>query len=124
MAKNRWAVLAGAFVLLLVSRWAFAHHSLSIYGGQITLTGTASEFVFSNPHAVIKFEVRDASGNVETWTAETSGPRRLATAGWDQNTVKPGDPITAIGRPAKDGSKKMFMERIIVNGKEYGRGRR
>ena len=126
MAKKRWTLLAVAVSLLLVSRLTFAHHSLSIYDEDrnFTLTGTATEFVFGNPHAVLRFDVRDANGIVESWSAETSGVRRLETAGWSKETIKPGDQVTLIGRRIKDGSKKMFMEKIVVNGKEYERGRR
>jgi Family of unknown function (DUF6152) len=121
------ALLGVAAGILVAAQWASAHHSLSAQyraDKDFAVTGVATQFVFGNPHAVIRFDVRDASGNVETWSAETSGIRRLSKAGWDQDTIKPGDRVTVIGRPAKDGSKKMFMERIVVNGKEYGRGRR
>lgn len=126
MAKKRWALFVMVGGLLVVSRLAFSHHSLSIYRGErdFTLTGVATEFLFVNPHAVVRFEVRDANGNVESWSAETSGVRRLETAGWNKDTIKPGDQVTVIGRVAKDGSKKMFMEKILINGKEYERGRR
>lgn len=126
MATNRRAVWFAAALLLLIPRLTFPHHSLSIYheDRNFTLTGTATEFVFGNPHAVLRFDVRDTNGSVESWSAETSGVRRLETAGWNKETVKPGDQITVIGRRIKDGSKKMFMEKIVVNGKEYERGRR
>ena len=127
MAKKQWAMLGVAAGMLVAAQWAAAHHSLSAhYTGEkdFAVTGVATEFVFGNPHAVVRFAVRDANGNVEQWSAETSGMRRLATAGWDKDTIKPGDRVTVIGRPSKDGSKKMFMEKIVVNGKEYERGRR
>lgn len=124
MVTKLLAFLAVAGVFLTGSHWTFGHHSLSAYGGQITLTGTATDFVFGNPHAQIRFEVKDASGNVESWSAETSGMARLAAAGWDRDTVKPGVPITVMGRPAKDGRRMMFLEKLVVNGKEYGRGTR
>ena len=126
-ASKQWAAALGAAVgMLAAAQWALAHHSLSIYHPErdSEVVGVATEFKFINPHAVILFEVRDANGNVEQWSAETSGMRRLATAGWDQTTIKPGDRLTVIGRVIKDGSKKMFMEKIVVNGKEWERGRR
>ena len=126
MAINRCFVWVAAAILLLIPRLTLAHHSLSIYheDRNFTLTGTATEFVFGNPHAVLRFDVRDANGIVESWSAETSGVRRLETAGWSKETIKPGDQVTLIGRRIKDGGKKMFMEKIVVNGKEYERGRR
>ena len=123
----RRAMLGAAVGMLAAAQWAMAHHSLSArYTGQkdFAVTGVATEFLFSNPHAVVRFEVRNVNGTVEQWSAETSGVRRLGKAGWDQNTIKPGDRVTVIGRPSKDGSTKMFMEKIVVNGKEWERGRR
>jgi hypothetical protein len=126
MAMKRWAVWFGAAILLLIPRLTLAHHSLSIYDEDrnFTLTGTATEFVYGNPHAQLRFDVIGANGSVESWSAETSGVRRLETAGWSKETIKPGDQVTVFGRRIKDGSKKMFMEKIVVNGKEYERGRR
>jgi len=120
-------MLGVAAGVLAAAQWAAAHHSLSAsYLGErdFQVTGVATRFIFGNPHAVIHFEVRGVDGKIEGWTAETSGPRRLGRAGWTEHTVKPGDRVTVIGRLSKDGSPKMFMERIIVNGQEYERGRR
>ncbi|MGH9786560.1 MAG: DUF6152 family protein [Terriglobia bacterium] len=126
MAMKRLAVGIIAAVLLVGARPMFAHHSLSIYDADrdFTLTGIATEFMYVNPHAQLRFDVKGANGIVEGWSVETSGVRRLETAGWNKETIKPGDQVTVIGRRIKDGSKKMFMERIVVNGKEYERGRR
>ena len=41
----------------------------------------------------------------------------------DLPDIKPGDEVTVIGRLSKDGSKKMFLERVVVNGMEM-EGRR
>ena len=126
MAMKRCIVWLAGAILLLLPRVALAHHSLSIYHADrdFTLAGVATEFLYSNPHAQLRFDVQGANGLVESWSAETSGVRRLETAGWNKDTIKPGDQVTVIGRRAKDGSNKMFMERIVVNGKEYERGRR
>ena len=54
------AVLVLAAGLIALSRPAFAHHSLVNYDRQngITLTGTVTEFVLKNPHALVVFEVK------------------------------------------------------------------
>ena len=124
-ARKRWAMI-GAAAGVLAAQWALAHHSLSIYESarDTEVAGIATHFFFRNPHAVVRFDVTDASGKVENWSAETSGTRRLGNAGWDEKTIKPGDRLVVIGRLMKDGSKKMFMEKVVVNGKEWERGRR
>jgi hypothetical protein len=43
----------------------------------------------------------------------------LARAGWKKDTVKPGDEITLIGNPAKDGKPLMHLDKIVfANGQE------
>ena len=58
----RWsALLCG-----LVSVPLLAHHGTSNYSTTaqtITLSGTVTEFVWSNPHVYVLFDVKDAAGN-------------------------------------------------------------
>ena len=114
MKKNLFAVLAAGVVLLLVSGTMFAHHAGSLYDREhaVTLTGTVTEYLFSNPHAQIHFEVKDESGNVTKWVAETAGPQRLLRSGWNRNTLKTGDTITVTGAQMKDGRKLLSIFKL------------
>src|SRR5262245_5656464 len=60
----------------------------------VTLKGIVKEVSYSNPHVYFTFEVRDDSGRVTEWAAETDPPimleRRYA---WSKNYVKAGDEI-------------------------------
>jgi hypothetical protein len=54
-----------------------AHHGTSASYAmtkQVTLTGTVMEFVWSNPHCQLFFDVKDEEGNVVHWAAENSSP--------------------------------------------------
>ena len=43
----------------------------------------------------------------------------LARAGWKRDSLKPGNEITAIGNPAKDGKPIMHLDKIVfANGQE------
>jgi len=94
-----------------------AHHSATSYDREhpITLTGTVTEFQFTNPHGQLLFEVevRDESGNVEKWTALSAPPQRLYRSGWNRNTLKPGDRITITGAPHKQGRKELGVVKLV-----------
>ncbi len=125
MKKNLSVVLAWGVSLLVVSGPAFAHHAGSTYDSehQVTVTGTVTEFLFVNPHAQVRFEVKDDKGEVTQWTAESAPPQRLYRAGWTRNSLKPGDLITVTGAPAKDGRKFMSVRKLVApSGQVLGQG--
>ena len=115
MKRKLFTVLASGVVLLLVSGTMFAHHAGALYDAKhpVTLTGTVTEFLFTNPHAQIHFEVKDESGNVTKWVAETAGPQRLLRSGWNKNTLKVGDQITVTGGQMKDGRKLLSIFKLV-----------
>jgi uncharacterized Zn ribbon protein len=91
----------------------------------VMLKSTVTNFAWSNPHAQIHFDVQDNKGATEKWMAECPSPSRLSKAGWNGNTLKPGDQVTIIGDQAKDGSNSMRLDHVVLsNGRElegYGR---
>ena len=108
--------------LLMVCSPLFAHHgSNASYDikKKITMTGTVTEFVWSNPHVYVLFDVKDATGNVVHWAGEMNSPGVLKNAGWNKNTLKAGDQITATLRPNKFGTPVGLLSRanMTVNGK-------
>jgi hypothetical protein len=110
-------VRAGA--LLMISSALFAHHnSAALYDGDhpITLTGSVTEFRLINPHSRIKFDVKDDSGSVVNWEIEWGPPSNLYRRGWKTDSLKPGDEITVTGAPAKDGSKKVDLLKLVAPG--------
>jgi hypothetical protein len=115
--------LLPASVFLLAAISAFAHHGTGASYDQsklVTLTGTVTEFVFSNPHAQLFFEVKDSSGKVVSWGAELQSPGNLRRAGWTKTTFKPGDQITLSVNPSKAGTPIGVLDRakpVVVNGK-------
>ena len=105
---------------------AFAHHgtNASYDSSQtITLKGTVTEFVWSNPHAHIFFDVKDEKGEIVHWAAEGSSPTNWARQGWKKTSLKAGDQITITMHPSKFGSPVgVVMKVVLANGEELGRG--
>jgi hypothetical protein len=122
--RNRLVVPPVTAVLLLLSLGAsaYAHHGFVSWfdlSRSTTVKGNVTSFDWTNPHTYIYLEVKDEKGNIEKWTAELGAIGMLARAGWRRDTLKPGDEITAIGNPAKDGKPVMHLTKIVfANGQE------
>ena len=81
---------------------------------QVTLKGTVSQVKWQNPHVLIFIGVPDAAGKVVTWGFENSNTHTLATQGYNRNTLKFGQPITAIVNPAANGEPLGIIVKIIL----------
>ena len=114
--------LVTLFAILFVSTPIFAHHGETNYDTEklFTVKATVTKFEFINPHTQITLETKNDKGEVETWVCEARSPAMLVrNGGWDKNTLKPGDVITAIGFRAKNGTNILRLKKIVLsNGKE------
>src|SRR5581483_11680623 len=79
----------------------------------ITLKGTVSQIKWQNPHVLIFMDVKDEAGNVVTWGFENSNVHTLATQGYNRNTLKLGQEITAIVNPAVNGAPLGIIVRVV-----------
>jgi hypothetical protein len=115
--KTKRAILslaAATAILLLAARPAFAHHSRAMFdmARNITFTGVVNEYQFKNPHSHIIITVapdaKDPS-TVGTWDIEASSISVMVDGGWNRTTYKPGDPITLVAHPMKNGSRGALL---------------
>ena len=124
MNGKRLALLAiGVLAGVLLTVPLRAHHSNSAYDTTKTITvkGTVTRWQLVNPHSGLWFEVKDEQGTTKLWAAEFTGTLDLYRKfAWNKNTFKPGDVVTIIGNPARDGSSSALMARKVVfaDGKE------
>jgi hypothetical protein len=81
---------------------------------QVTLKGTVSQVKWQNPHVLIFIDVPDEAGRVATWAFENSNVHTLATQGYSRNTLKFGQPITAIVNPAANGEPLGIIVKIVL----------
>ena len=102
-----------------------AHHGTNIsydHSKPITLSGTVTEFVWSNPHCQLYFDVKDASGKVEQWSFEAGTPSGMIRNGYKPDVIKQGAEVTIKGFRARDASQNrgMLRELTTADGKTYG----
>lgn len=108
-----------AVAIVLAATPALAHHSFTVFDNtkMVTLTGTIKEFQWTNPHTFTWIEVPNPAGVVETWGVEGMSPNYLGRRGWTKNTLKPGDKVSIIMNPLKDGSKGgTFLRCTLADG--------
>ena len=124
---TRLQVLAlGVVGILAAASPLFAHHSWPVdTSREITVQGTVTGYSWGNPHVMMGLDVRDTNGKVEKWSVRGPSVTRMAGNGWDKDTLKMGDVITAIGYRFTDGSNILRLQKIVIaNGRElflYGR---
>ena len=82
---------------------------------RVTLQGTVSRVEWRNPHVLIYMDAKDADGKVVTWGFENSGVSTLAQEGYNRNTLKVGQSITAIVNPAVNGAPTAIVVKIILS---------
>jgi Family of unknown function (DUF6152) len=104
--KYALTAFIAAMGILAGSGLALAHHGAATFdtGKELMLEGTVTEWVWSNPHCFLKFEAKDQSGSVRTWTVETSNPPDMVNRGWSRRSFKAGDRVTATVEPVKSGN--------------------
>jgi hypothetical protein len=106
-----------------VTAVSHAHHSFAMFDQSkvLTLKGTVSAFQWTNPHAWIHLDVPNANGVKDTWQVELNSPNNLKRQGWKSSSVKPGDQVTLILNPLKDGSKGgLFVSITLPDGTVLG----
>lgn len=116
----RWRGFTIIFLLLSSPGATLAHHSNAEYDRdhQSRLKGTVVEVKWANPHIQIVFEVT-GRGASQRWIGEGPSPSQMIENGWTKETLKPGDRISVVGNPPKNGSLSVRLRWITLpNGKD------
>jgi hypothetical protein len=124
--RNKLAAISFAVVgLLAVSAPLFAHHGYAAYDTdrKVTLKGTVTRWLWSNPHCLLQVDVTDDSGHVAHWIAETENPSTLARIGWTEKSLKPGDQITLTALQVKNGNPVGRIIEVLLSSGQRLTGR-
>ena len=91
-----------------------AHHSRAMFDmtQNVTYRAVVKEYHWQNPHSriviVVGSDATDPS-TVGTWDVEASSISIMVSEGWNRMTYKPGDRITVVAHPSKDGSAHVLL---------------
>ena len=81
---------------------------------QVTLKGVVTEVSWRNPHVLIWMDVKDENGKVTNWGFENSNVSSLAREGYNRNTLRVGQEITAIVNPGVNGAPVGIVVKVIL----------
>ncbi len=109
------AILSVAAALAFAGT-ASAHHSFAPFQMEQTKTikGEVVEFQWTNPHTWTWINVKGDDGTVTRWGLEGMSPNFLGRRGWTRHTLKPGDPVTCVIHPMKDGKPGGELVKVIL----------
>jgi hypothetical protein len=112
------AVLVLTVAALTISAPLFAHHGNASYDQKdVTIKGTVTAWLWTNPHSFLKLDVTDDKGNVVHWVCENQAPSTLVNFGFTPKTFKPGDVVTVVlGASSKTQPVGRISKIILANG--------
>lgn len=115
-ARAAVPVLSAVF-LLAVAIPLSAHHGTGVaylVDKEITIKGTVTEWIWSNPHCGLLFDATDDKGETVHWGAELGNPHMLSQAGLSKDVFKVGDKVTVVGNPARSGAPRMQLTTVTL----------
>lgn len=119
--RNRdvWAFGLALEILLAVAP-LFAHHANAVFDTEkkVTVKGTVVEWLWANPHCLLRFDVTDDKGEAAHWVGETQAPINMIGNGWRSDSFKSGDEVTVTLEPLRNGRPGgSILSVSLANGK-------
>jgi hypothetical protein len=95
---------------------ALAHHSFAMFdrGQELVMTGTVARWAYNSPHVALYIE--NEAG--ELWAFEGAAPPHIAGLGITGFTFQPGEPVTVVMCPLRDGRHGGAVGFVIKEGDE------
>ena len=110
MTTGRFVAAAALAALVACAVPALAHHSLTAEfdtDRTVQLSGTITEMKWTNPHAWLYINVKDAKGQVENWAIEFATPNQLDRRGWSREDLPAGAVVNVNGYPSRDKGRRI-----------------
>lgn len=124
---KRLAFVVFVLGLLYATAAVKAHHSFSAQydaNKPVTLRGTISRMLWSNPHGHLYIDVKMQDGKVVTWELETAAPAGLYRRGWRREDLPVGAAVVVRAFLARDGTANANATTVtlVSTGKELFAG--
>ena len=120
-----WPVIVFVAALGLSSPLPLAaHHGSAAFetGKMVVLKGTVREWLYSNPHCLLKIDVTGPDGKVVQWIAEGQAPNTIFPAGYRKDSFKAGDQVAITVEAVKENIPMgRIIQAVLADGKTLGR---
>ncbi len=96
----------------------FAHHGAAAYDMSkpvVLKDATVTEFLWINPHPLIKADYKDEKGEVQHWTMEMGSTISAQLLGWTRTTLNYGDVVTLYVWQAKTGVPVGRFNKVVFS---------
>ena len=105
MKHKLMAALVLAIGVVSLSVPLLAHHGTAAFENEkkVTVRGTVTEWLWSNPHCLLGVDVKGDDGKVVHWVGEVQNPVSMTNVGWSKAAIKVGDEVTITLLPVKNG---------------------
>src|SRR5262249_55585521 len=116
MKYRIYGLLAVGLGTYFAARPLLAHHEiLAKFDDKkaMTLRGAVTKLDWANPHVHIFMNVQNGNA-VANWAIELESPVDLGRANWTRDTVKPGDSLTVQGIAARNGSRQVWANSVVM----------
>ena len=104
--------------LAAIDRPVFAHHGAAAYDmtQPVVLKGAVvTEFIWINPHPLIKADYKNEKGEVQHWTMEMGSTVSAQLIGWTRTTLNYGDIVTLYVWRAKTGVPVGRFNKVVFS---------
>lgn len=121
--RSRLVIALAAAVGVLMSVPLVAHHTGStLYTDKIvTVKGVVTSWLWSNPHCLLRLDVKGDDGQLVSWIAEAQAPNTIYLEGYRAKTFKPGDEVTLTLRPVANGAPYgQLVQTVLADGTKLG----
>jgi hypothetical protein len=109
--------------IVALSTPLLAHHGAAAFdtGKKVVLKGTVKDWVYSNPHCLLRLEVMGDDGKAVSWVAEGQAPNVIFPAGYRKDSFKAGDQVTITVEPVKNGLPLgRILQAVLADGQVLG----
>jgi len=84
------------------------------------ITGTVIDFAYVNPHGALDVAVMGPNGEMEKYWFEMSNLSNMVSRGIKKTSFMPGDKVTVVYHPLKDGRKGgNYTSIVAANGHTF-----
>ena len=111
-------IVVSVIVSLLGAISAAAHHNPGYYFDMreriVHTNATAVSYTPVNPHGRLIYTMVDEDGNDKEWIAELPANNMMRRYGVAGPVIKPGDAITLMGNPGRNGATMLRVTHVLV----------